>query len=99
MEWTNEAIILTTKKLGESSIVVNLITPEHGRHAGLVRGGTGKKNIGIFQTGNFVKARWRGRLEEQLGLFNCELVKANAANFLREPLKLAALSSACVLLC
>ena len=97
MEWTDEAIILDTKKLGESSIVVNLMTPEHGRHAGLVRGASKKRDAGIFQTGNIVRAHWRGRLEEQLGRFNCELTKANAANFLREPLKLAALSSACAL--
>lgn len=97
MEWIDEAIVLSTKKYGESSVIVNLITKKHGKYAGLVRGGAGKRSRGLYQPGNQVNARWRSRLIEHLGMFNCELIQSNAANFLQEPLKLAALSSACAL--
>jgi len=95
MEWVDEAIILNVTKFGETSIIANVLTKNHGRYAGLVRGGTGKKFRGIYQPGNIVKAQWKSRLEEQLGLLFCELSKATAAIFLSERLKLSALSSAC----
>ena len=95
MEWIDEAIVLSTKRYGETSLIANLMTSKHGKHAGLIRGGSNKRFRGLYQTGNEVQARWRSRLSEHLGVFNCELKKANAADFLEHPLKLAALSSAC----
>jgi DNA repair protein RecO (recombination protein O) len=71
------------------------MTPEHGRHLGLVRGGAGKRARGIYQAGNMVSVDWSARIEEQLGTFRCELLKPLAALYLDDPLRLAGLSSAC----
>src|SRR5260221_653313 len=38
MEWRDEAIILSARPHGETSLILQLLTREHGRHAGLVRG-------------------------------------------------------------
>ncbi len=43
MEWTDEGIILGTRRHGESSAIVELLTRSHGRHLGLVRGGAGTR--------------------------------------------------------
>jgi DNA repair protein RecO (recombination protein O) len=39
MEWTDEGIILGSRRHGEGHAVVELMTAAHGRHLGLVRGG------------------------------------------------------------
>jgi DNA repair protein RecO (recombination protein O) len=97
MEWTDDGIVLSVKKHGETSSIVSLLTRNHGRHLGLVRGGSGKKARGILQPGNLLEARWRARLAEHLGTFSCEMTEAFAAAVLRDPLKLAGLSSACAI--
>ena len=38
MDWTDDGIVLSAKKHGETSAIVTLLTPGHGRHLGLVRG-------------------------------------------------------------
>jgi len=52
MDWTDDGIVLSAKKHGETSSIVSLLTRNHGRHLGLVRGGTGKKTRGVLQPGN-----------------------------------------------
>ncbi len=98
MEWSDDGIVLSARKHGESSAVVVLLTAAHGRHAGLVRGGAGRAQRGVFQPGNLVRAHWRARLEEHLGSYRCEPVRAVAAGVLDDPKGLAALSSACAVL-
>ena len=66
MNWIDEGIFLNARNYGESASVVTILTCEHGRHAGLVRGGSSRRFRPILQTGNFVQCAWRGRLEENL---------------------------------
>lgn len=95
MDWTDDGIILSVRKHGETSAIVSLLTREHGRHAGLVRGGAGRRARGVLQPGNAVRAQWRARLEEHLGALSCELTDAVAARVLDDPLRLAGLDAAC----
>lgn len=97
MEWRDEAIVLGAKKHGENSAILSLFTRERGRHAGLVRGAFSKKNRGTLQAGNKVDVVWRGRLEEQLGSFQVELIESNAAHLIMDAGKLAALTTACTM--
>ena len=86
MEWTDEALVLGADKHGESSVIVELLTRSHGRHKGLVRGGSGGRMRGVMQAGNRVAVTWRGRLTEHLGTATLELIDANAVRMvLREP--------------
>ena len=73
------------RKHGETSVILCLMTAEHGRHAGLVRGGAGRRARGLYEAGNFVMADWRARLEDHLGSYTCELLKSNAALVLDRP--------------
>ena len=97
MEWRDDAIVLAMRPHGESGAVVSLLTREHGRHAGLVRGAQSKANRGVLLPGNRVSALWRARLAEQLGSLKCELVAATAALAMEAAGPLAALTSACAL--
>jgi len=97
MDWTDEAIVISSRKHGESSAIVTLLTRAHGRHAGLVRGGAGRGGRGLYQPGNTVTAHWRARLAEHLGSLTCEPLRSHAAGLLDRAGALAALSSACAL--
>ena len=98
MEWRDTGFVLAAKRHGESGLIVELLTAEHGRHAGLVRGGQSPRRRALFQPGNRVVAGWRGRLPEHLGMLECELLEAHAARFLDDADRLAALSAAAALL-
>lgn len=98
MEWSDEGLVLSARRHGENATVVAVLTRDNGRHAGLARGGQGAKARGLYQPGNHVSARWRGRLPEHLGNWTCELIAGFAATVMEEPGKLAALSAACAML-
>ncbi|WP_207459427.1 DNA repair protein RecO [Azospirillum sp. SYSU D00513] len=97
MEWSDEGIVLSTRPHGEGGAVATLLTRTRGRHAGLVMGARSARQRGNFEPGSLVAARWRGRLPNHLGNLTVEPVHGYAAAFLDEPLKLAALTSACAL--
>ena len=97
MDWSDEGVVLAVRKHGETAAIVSLLTRDHGRHAGLVRGGVGRRARGTLQPGNEVQATWRARLAEHLGAFTCELVRARAARLLDDPPRLAGLAAACAL--
>src|ERR1700674_552535 len=98
MEWRDSGFVLAARRHGESALIVELLTLEHGRHAGLVRGGQSPRRRAVLQPGNAVAASWRGRLPEHLGSLECELVHAYAAHLLDDPDRLAALGAAVALL-
>ncbi len=98
MLWQDEGIILAVRRHGESAAVVSVFTAGHGRHAGLVRGGAGRKAAPVRQIGNLVQAAWRARLADQLGSFTLELARPVAALLLDKPDRLAGLCAACALL-
>ncbi len=97
MNWSDEGIVLAARRHGENSVVVQLLTRGYGRHAGLVRGGQGKRARGIYQPGNLVAARGSARRAQPLGKKNCELVESHAARVFDDPARLAALSAAAAL--
>jgi DNA repair protein RecO (recombination protein O) len=72
MEWTDEGIILGARRHGETSAIVELMTPARGRHLGLVRGGVSRRIKPYLQPGNSVRATWRARLDEHLGNYTIE---------------------------
>ncbi len=82
MEWRDEGIILGTRKHGETSAILEVMTRTHGRHLGLVRGGRSRKQQPVLQPGNRVDLWWRARLDEHLGTFQAEAIEMNAARLM-----------------
>ncbi|MBT5076667.1 MAG: DNA repair protein RecO [Rhodospirillales bacterium] len=93
MEWSDEGIIIRVRKHGETSVIVGLLTRDHGRHVGLVRGGQSRRRQGQLQTGNLVSAVWRARLSDHLGSYTLESSRDFAALVLDDPIRLKALMS------
>ena len=72
---------------------MELLTRDHGRHAGLVRGGATRRVKPTLQPGNNVHVGWRARLEEHLGSFTCELARARAGELMYSREALAGLNA------
>lgn len=98
MQWSDESIVLSARRHGETSALVRVLTREHGVFAGIAKGAQSKSSRGLYQPGNLVSAAWQARLAEHLGLFRCEMKQAVAAQVMDDALKLAALSSVCALI-
>jgi DNA repair protein RecO (recombination protein O) len=97
MQWTDDAILLSLRRHGETSAVASLLTAAHGRHAGLARGGLAKTARGALQPGNRLLVRWQARLAENLGALSWELEEATGTRWLDDPLRLAGLAAACAM--
>lgn len=79
MEWRGEGFVLKVAGHGETSALVEVMTREHGRHAGIVRGGVSRRARPHLQPGNRLDLTWRARLAEHLGSFTFEPVASSAA--------------------
>jgi DNA repair protein RecO (recombination protein O) len=97
MQWSDEGLVLAARRHGERALVVDLLTREHGRHAGLLRGGQSPRNRAQWQIGNRLLITWRARLAEHLGSLSGELVESHAARLLDDRARLAALAAAAAL--
>lgn len=93
MDWRDEGILLAVRPHGESSAIIEVLTREHGRHAGLVYGGQGARMAPVLQPGAQLDLAWRARLAEHLGRFRVEPVRARAAAIMADPAALAALNA------
>ncbi|MBO6674543.1 MAG: DNA repair protein RecO [Rhizobiales bacterium] len=88
MEWTASGIVLGHKKHGESSLILEVMTRERGRHLGLVRGGRSRRMAALLQVGNTLSLTWRARLDEHLGLFQVDGETLRGAQLMDEPVAL-----------
>ena len=57
MDWTDDALVLGLRKHGETSVILEAMTRDHGRHLGLVRGGRSREQRPILQAGQRREAR------------------------------------------
>lgn len=98
MDWRDDAIVLSTRKLGENSVRLTVLTRDYGRYVGMVRSASGKTLRGTLECGNLIRTSWSARLSEHLGQFKCELLRSHVVDLLLLPGPLLSLSSACALL-
>lgn len=95
MQWTDQGHIISVRKHGETSAIIDVLTENHGRHAGLVRGGAGRRLRPVLQIGNKVSVDWRARLSDHLGYYGIEAINARAAELMTDRLSLIGLNAAC----
>lgn len=98
MDWRDQGALLSVRKHGETAAIIEVFTAEHGRHAGVVRGGVSRKIAPLLQPGAQLDLTWRARLEEHIGTFRVEPVKSRAAAVMADRAALAGLGAICALL-
>lgn len=97
MEWRDEGAVLSMRPHGEAAAIIEVFTREHGRHAGVVRGGTSRRMAAHVQPGTQVSLLWSARLSDHIGVFTVEPLRSRA-HVMADRLALAGLSSICALL-
>ena len=93
MKWQDTGIVVSTKKYGESSLILNLFTENHGLHSGLIKFANSKNTRNMYQVGNICTVEWTGRLEDQLGYYKSETEKYVSHNIINNSLKIDVLIS------
>ncbi len=98
IEWRDEGAVLAVRPHGETSVIAEVFTAAHGRHAGVVRGGVGRRLSPILQPGAQVEVVWKARLEEHLGAFTVEPLRSRSAVAMADRMALAGLNAVTALL-
>lgn len=99
MEWRDQGIVLGTRRFGESGLILDAFTREHGRQSGFIHGGGSSKKRAAYEVGTSLELEWRARNENQLGNFNLsEPTASRAAMLMSSRLALTALNSVTSLL-
>ncbi len=98
MEWSDEGVIVGTRRHGETGVILEVMTQGRGRHLGLVRGGRSRRQRPVLQPGNRVGLIWRARLEDHLGNFTVEPIELRAGELLASALGLNAIQHLAALL-
>ncbi|RJK98741.1 DNA repair protein RecO [Paracoccus aestuarii] len=97
MQWQAHGTVIARRPHGETAIIIDVLTADHGRHAGVVPGGASARRAAMLQPGSRLDLRWRARQADQLGSFTAEPVRLRAG-LMGDPLALAGLNAVCALL-
>ncbi len=97
MQFTDLGYIIGTRKHGESSLILTVLTRNYGKVTGYIKNCMHKKNLAIYQLGNAVKINAFSRVDENMLTLKAELQSASAVNFITASPKLSALSAFCSL--
>ncbi|WP_158965387.1 DNA repair protein RecO [Chachezhania sediminis] len=98
MDWRDTGILLTVRRHGEAAAIIDVFTESHGRHAGVVPGGAGRRLSPLLQPGAQLDVSWRARLEDHIGTYTVEPQRSRAAAALSGRLALAGLNAVTALL-
>lgn len=93
MDWRDTGILLSSRAHGENAAILEVLTPTHGRHLGVMRGGSSRKVAPHLQPGAQLDLTWRARLEGHIGSFTAEPLRSRAAHAMSARLNLAGLNA------
>jgi len=94
MEWQDEGIVLSASRHGEADALLDVMTKNHGRSRGFIKGGLGRRNKANLQAGNFLSVTWRSRIETNLGRFTVELIHSPIGAMMGDGARVSALAAA-----
>jgi len=97
-EIIDSGIILDLRAHGENHAIVNVLSAVHGRVAGFLFGGQGRRQQPNVQPGNNVNFTLTHKILSQLGTLQLELIHNPSVDVLHDPTRLTALQFLCPLL-
>lgn len=97
MEWVDDGLVIGVRHHGETGVIAELLTREHGRHGGFVHGGRSRRLRPTLQIGNGVRAAWKARGDEQLGTLALEPTQLRAGRLMESALALQGANLVCTL--
>ncbi len=98
MDWRDEGILIAARRHGESAAIIEVLTRDHGRHSGVVRGGAGRRMTPVLQPGARLMVEWSARLEEHIGVFRVDPIGSWTAAIMGDRAALATLGAVTALI-
>lgn len=98
MNWQDEGYLLSKHNYNENSIIIEAFTLRHGKYAGIVYGGSSRKQKRNFQIGNKIFINYISKGESRPGYFSTELIKPIAPLFFDDKKRSICLLSAASIL-
>ncbi|MEO0681575.1 MAG: DNA repair protein RecO [Pseudomonadota bacterium] len=93
VEWRDEGLLLAARRHGEGAAILDILTAEHGRHAGVAPGGGSRRMAPVLQPGAQLQVEWRARLEEHMGAWRVDPIRSRAAALMGDRRALAAMGA------
>ena len=81
MYWKDEGYLLFKTNFNENSIIIEAFTLDHGKHSGIVYGGSSRKQKKNFQVGNKILLNWISKGQNRSGYFSVELLSPITAKY------------------
>ena len=94
MDFIDDAFVLSARAHGDTGVVAELLTGQHGRRAAYVAGGASRKMKSFLQPGARVVADYRARTPDHLGSARLEPVGEGPSALFDDPLALTGLAAA-----
>lgn len=94
MDFHEEAFVLSARAHGDTGVVAELLTENHGLRRAFVPGGASRKLKPLLQAGARVMADYRARTSDQLGSVRLEAIGEGPSCLFDDPLALTGLTAA-----
>ena len=98
IHWQDEGYLLTKSNFGENSVIIESFTLEHGKCAGIVYGGSSRKQKKNLQIGNKISLNWKAKGENRIGYFSTELITPISPLFFDDKERSICILAACSIL-
>jgi DNA repair protein RecO (recombination protein O) len=86
----DKGIIVSKRKFGEASLLIKILSQNHGVYFSLVKNILRKKNNSTYQIGNLVDFNWTAKNENDLGFFKVEIIKSHLNHIMSSKVKVEA---------
>jgi len=83
MRWEDEGVLLSSRNYGEHNAIIEVLTPSHGRHVGLVKYAHTPKILSLLEPGMQLNLVWSARLNEHLGIFLIDKIKSRTFSLIQ----------------
>lgn len=93
MRIEGDAVILSHRRFGESSLMISLFSREYGLVKGIAKR-VSRKKMSDYLAGNLCSFAWQARLEDQLGMLIIDVVRHSGALIMQRQILLK-----CLLVC
>ena len=93
MKWEDEGVLLSSRSHGENNAIIEVLTRQHGLHAGMVKYAYSRKQGHLLEPGLQLNLVWTARLSEHLGVFLIDKVKSRTSALIQNRHKLLGFNS------
>ena len=98
MQWDDKGYLLNKINYSENSVIIDVLTQNHGKCSGIVYGGSSRKIKKYLQIGNKILISCRSKNDNKIGYFKTELIQAISPIFFDDKKKILCILAAASIL-